>query len=62
MTDSERPPVGYTLEGGGHVATCKGCGWEVWRPTRADAERASTDHKTCQNYMVKLLKRTHRTP
>lgn len=61
-TDQKRPPVGYTLEGGGVVTTCKGCGWVAWRETRAEAEKAWPEHKTCPKYMVKLYAKTHRKP
>jgi hypothetical protein len=50
------PPIGYTLEGGGTVATCKRCGWEVWRPTRLEAAALTTAHK-CRADLVKLWKR-----
>lgn len=60
MTDDEkpkRPPVAYSIEGGGSIARCTGCGHEWWRPTRQAAERAAPDHKTCFGYMLKLVKR-----
>lgn len=51
------PPIGFTLEGGGTVATCKRCGWELWRPTRSEAEARADDHKTCLAVNVALWKR-----
>lgn len=41
--------IAYTNEGGGVVATCKGCGYEVYGETRQAAERAARDnHKKCK--------------
>lgn len=56
-TEKPPPPIGYTAEGEGTVATCKRCGWEVWRPTRLEAEVVARDHKTCRADLVKLWKR-----
>lgn len=59
--EEKRPPVGFTVEGGGVVATCKGCGWAVWKPTRQEAEKAPADHKTCRSDLVKLHRRLARS-
>lgn len=56
MTAAEAPPVGFTLEGGGVVAGCKRCGWEIWKSVRSEAETASEAHK-CLASDVKLWKR-----
>jgi hypothetical protein len=53
------PPIGFTVEGGGTVATCKRCGWEVWRPTRLEAAALTDGHK-CRADLVKLWKRLRR--
>lgn len=53
----DHPPVGYTREGKGVVATCKRCGWEVWRPTRQEAEDLGDQHTRCRTDLVKLWKR-----
>lgn len=62
MTDAEevvieRPPMGYTVEGGGVVAGCKGCGWEIWKPNRHDAEAAAAGHAKCRADLVSLHQR-----
>lgn len=61
VEEEKRPPVGFTVEGGGVVATCKGCGWAAWKPTRREAETAGTDHKACRSDLVKLHARLARS-
>lgn len=55
MTD-DAPAIGYSLEGGGTVAGCKRCGWEIWKSVRSEAEAAADEHK-CRPADVKLWKR-----
>lgn len=60
MTDADveakpdHPPIGYTVEGEGVVATCKRCGSAWWKPTRQEAETAGRDHAKCRADLVKL--------
>lgn len=56
-----RPPVAYTSEGGGTVATCQACDWLAWRPTRPIAETAAAEHTRCLVGNVALVKRRKRS-
>jgi len=60
-TPRERPPVSYTSEGGGVVATCTACDWCRWEPTQHAAEEAATGHTRCQAGNVALVTRRRRS-
>lgn len=49
ITGDRKRVIALTPEGGGVVATCKGCGWIAYGTTRTEAERNARDnHKKCK--------------